>query len=187
MGVRQGSNPWLDEGVHIMNFKFIIIAALGAFATACASTPPVETVAEPVREPVRHHEAVADTGPMDGSVEQFVATAGDRVFYNLDRHDLTADGRATLRAQAAWLATYSHTRILVAGNCDERGTREYNLALGARRANAARDYLISQGVDPSRISTVSYGKERGTCSQSNESCWSVNRNAITSIVSGASS
>jgi peptidoglycan-associated lipoprotein len=169
-----------------MNFKFIAIAALGAFATACASTPPMETVEPPTPPPARH-EPAAPMGPADGSVEQFVATAGDRVFYGLDRHDLTAEGRATLRAQAAWLATYSNTRILVAGNCDERGTREYNLALGARRANAARDYLISQGVDPSRISTVSYGKERGTCTQSNEACWSVNRNAITSIVSGATS
>ena len=86
---------------------------------------------------------------------------------------------------AAWLNTYSSARILVAGNCDERGTREYNMALGARRANAARDYLISLGVDRSRIETVSYGKEQPTCTQSNERCWAVNRNATSVIQSGA--
>ena len=113
--------------------------------------------------------------------------AGDRVFFGLDRHDLSGEARATLRRQAAWLASYPGARILVAGNCDERGTREYNLALGARRANAARDFLVSQGVDPSRISTVSYGKERPGCRQSSQSCWATNRNAITVIQSGANS
>lgn len=138
----------------------------------------------PEPEPYVAPAVVEDTGPAEGSIEHFVQTAGDRVFYALDRHDLTDESRATLRRQAAWLASYSDARILMAGNCDERGTREYNLALGARRANAARDYLISQGVDPSRISTVSYGKERPTCNNSNESCWAVNRNAMTTIVSG---
>ncbi|WP_300540735.1 peptidoglycan-associated lipoprotein Pal [Maricaulis sp.] len=168
-----------------MNIKLFAIAALGAFATACASTPPADDP-EPI-EPPRSAEPVdrgpsEPAGPTPGSTEHFVQTAGDRVFFGLDRHDLTNEARETLRRQAAWLASYSDARILVAGNCDERGTREYNLALGARRANAARDYLISQGVDPSRISTVSYGKERPTCTQSNEQCWAINRNATTSIV-----
>jgi len=166
-----------------MNIKLIAMAAVAAFATACASTPPVDNTPPPPPARVETPPAV-DPGPTPGSVQHFVETAGDRVFYALDRHDLTDEGRATLRRQAAWLASFSDARILMAGNCDERGTREYNLALGARRANAARDYLISQGVDPSRISTVSYGKERPTCNDSNESCWAVNRNATTTIVSG---
>ncbi len=170
-----------------MKMKLFVIAALGAFATACASTPPVQEAAPIAQPPAQQPVAQVPTGPVAGSVEDFVQNAGDRVFYGYDRHDLTPQARETLRRQAAWLASYSGTRILVAGNCDERGTREYNLALGARRANAARDYLISQGVDPSRISTVSYGKERPTCRDSGEACWAVNRNATTTITGGATS
>ena len=169
--------------VYIMKTKLIAIFALAAFATACASAP-VETIA-PVAAPAPASQPAAHpAGPMEGSVEHFVQTAGDRVFFGLDRNSLTDEARATLRRQAAWLASYSDARILIAGNCDERGMREYNLALGARRANVAREYLVSQGVDPSRISTVTYGKERPTCRQSRESCWAVNRNATTTIVGG---
>lgn len=167
-----------------MKIKLFAIAALGAFATACASTP--EPVAEPI--PAPEPEPVAQpaqpAGPAAGSVDHFVQTAGDRVFFGYDRDDLTTEARAALRDQAAWLNTYGDTRITIEGHCDERGTREYNLALGARRANAARDYLISQGVDPSRITTTSYGKERPVCRESNEQCWAVNRNATTIITSG---
>ncbi len=182
-----GSKPdrvWPDEGVNIMKIKLFAIAALGAFATACASTPePVEEpIPAPQPEPV--YEPAAPMGPADGSIEHFVETAGDRVFFGYDRHDLSAEARAVLRDQAAWLLTYGDTRITIAGHCDERGTREYNLALGARRANAARDYLVSQGVDPSRITTTSFGKERPTCRESNEQCWAVNRNSTTTITSG---
>lgn len=172
-----------------MKIKIFAIAALGAFATACASTPPVDNTA-PMRDP-DPIAAPDNTGPVDtgpgyelGSTAHFVEAAGDRVFFGLDRSDLSDEARATLRRQAAWLASYPSARILVAGNCDERGTREYNLALGARRANAARTYLISQGVDPSRISTTSYGKERPTCMQSSETCWAVNRNSTTTLVGG---
>ncbi|MFY0636577.1 peptidoglycan-associated lipoprotein Pal [Maricaulis maris] len=172
-----------------MKIKLFAIAALGAFATACASTPPVDDT-PPMRDPDPIVEP-DNTGPVDtgpgyqlGSTEHFVEAAGDRVFFGLDRSDLSDEARMTLRRQAAWLASYPGARILVAGNCDERGTREYNLALGARRANAARTYLISQGVDPSRISTTSYGKERPTCTQSSETCWAVNRNSTTTLVGG---
>lgn len=170
-----------------MNIRLFSIVALGALATACASTPPVEdtTPVEP-SGPVEQPSTgpVEPTGPIAGSPEHFTQTAGDRVFFGLDRHDLSDEARTTLRRQAAWLASYPDARIVVAGNCDERGTREYNLALGARRASAARAYLVSQGVDPSRISTTSYGKERPTCTQSSETCWAVNRNATTTIVGG---
>jgi peptidoglycan-associated lipoprotein len=120
-----------------------------------------------------------------GSVEDFRVTVGDRVFFGLDRSDLTPEARAELERQAQWLQRYQSVQVLVAGNCDERGTREYNLALGARRAAAARDYLVSLGVSSGRIQTVSYGKERPLDARSNEEAWSVNRNSHTQIVSGA--
>lgn len=170
-------------------FAFAAVAAFGLLAAACATPQPE------MDEPERDDPPVVDdtvdrdpepTGPTPGSVEDFEVTAGDRVFYGFDQATLTSQARSTLRRQAAWLASYPGVRILIAGNADERGTREYNLALGARRANAARDYLISQGVDPSRIETVSYGKERPVCRQSTESCWARNRNATTVIQSGAS-
>ena len=124
-------------------------------------------------------------GPTPGSVEDFRVSVGDRVFFGYDRFDLTPEARSVLERQAAWLRQYPNVRMLVAGNCDERGTREYNLALGARRAAAARDYLVSLGVAAGRVETVSYGKERPLDPRANEEAWSVNRNAHTQIVSGA--
>lgn len=170
----------------MMRLTFAAVAALGLLASACASRPeptPVQTPVAQVTTPDPGSSQPA--GPTPGSSAHFEATAGDRVFYGYDRHDLTNEARETLRRQAAWLASYPNTRVLIAGNADERGTREYNLALGARRANAARDFLVAQGVDPSRIQTVSYGKERPTCRQSTEQCWAINRNATTVIQAGA--
>jgi peptidoglycan-associated lipoprotein len=118
-----------------------------------------------------------------GSQEDLEQNVGHRVFFAFDEYTLTGEARATLQRQADWLKQYPQTRILIAGNCDERGTREYNLALGARRAEAARAYLVSLGVDGSRITTVSYGKERPIDPRSTEEAWSVNRNATTSISS----
>ncbi|WP_421790373.1 peptidoglycan-associated lipoprotein Pal [Hyphobacterium sp.] len=172
-----------------MKLRILVMAGLSAVLAACASTPPETTTTQTPNEPPRTTRTtpppVVDQGPVPGTEAHFVATAGDRVFYDLDRSTLTAAGRETLRRQADWLNAYPGVRILIAGNCDERGTREYNLALGARRANAARDYLVSLGVSPSRIDTVSYGRERPTCRESNERCWSLNRNATTMITGGA--
>jgi len=171
-----------------MNIRLIAVAGLAALAAACASTPPETQTTEPPRTTETTTPPRIDStprGPIEGSEEHFVAVAGDRVFFDLARHELTSPARETLRRQADWLNAYPGVSVLIAGNADERGTREYNLALGARRANAARDYLVSLGVSPSRIRTVSYGKERPTCMQSNEQCWSLNRNAITMITDGA--
>jgi len=162
--------------------KFLIATAAVASLAACASRPePTPTTPTgPTTPPVE-----APQGPVPGSVEDFRVSVGDRVFFGYDRFDLSAEARSVLERQAAWLRQYPNVRILVAGNADERGTREYNLALGARRAAAVRDYLVSLGVPTNRTETVSYGKERPLDPRTNEEAWSVNRNGHTQIVSGA--
>ena len=156
---------------------FTAVAALSACAGRPDPTPTPETQAPVTSEQPR--------GPVPGSIEDFRVSVGDRVFFGYDRSDLTPEARSVLERQAAWMRQYPNVRVLVAGNCDERGTREYNLALGARRAAAARDYLASLGVAQNRMETVSYGKERPLDPRANEEAWSVNRNAHTQIVSGA--
>jgi peptidoglycan-associated lipoprotein len=121
-------------------------------------------------------------GIMPGSQDDFIQSVGmngDRVFFDTDRFNIDAADQATLQSQAQWLARYPNARIVIEGHCDERGTRDYNLALGERRANAAKNYLASLGVDASRIQTVSYGKERPAAAGSNEQAWALNRRAVT--------
>lgn len=175
--------------------------ALFLGAAACSSTPEPEDTAQttpPVTEDTRSAQTepvdesdieepnrVVDAGPAAGSIEDFTVNVGDRVYFNLDQASLDPDDQEILQRQAAWLQSYPGVRILVAGNCDERGTREYNLALGERRANTVRQYLISLGVDPARIETVSYGKERPIATCSDPSCYAQNRRAVTVIAAGA--
>ncbi len=121
------------------------------------------------------------------SPQYFSQTIGDRVLFEVDTSTLTAAGRATLDGQAGWLQTNSDYLAVIEGHADEQGTREYNLALGARRANAVREYLISKGLSSSRIRTVSYGKERPLAVCSAESCYAQNRRAVTIISIGQSS
>jgi peptidoglycan-associated lipoprotein len=162
--------------------KVLIAVSAVAMLGACASRPQPTPTPE---APAPTNPTQPSQGPTPGSVEDFRVSVGDRVFFGYDRFDLTPEARSVLERQAAWLRQYPNTRILVAGNCDERGTREYNLALGARRAAAARDYLASLGVADNRMETVSYGKERPLDPRANEEAWSVNRNAHSQIVSGA--
>ncbi|GBR70075.1 peptidoglycan-associated lipoprotein Pal [Gluconobacter kanchanaburiensis] len=122
-----------------------------------------------------------EAGPTPGSEADLVANVGDRIFYELNQSQLSEEARATLDKQVAWLAKYPQVSIQVAGNCDDRGTEEYNIALGQRRANAARDYLVAKGVSASRITTISYGKDRPTADGDDEQSWAQNRNAITSV------
>ena len=110
---------------------------------------------------------------------------GDRVFFDYDKYDVRADARPLLDAQASWLQRYPNVAVRIEGNADERGTREYNFALGARRASSVRDYLVSKGVSAGRIETVSYGKERPFDPGQNEDAWAKNRNGHTAIVGGA--
>lgn len=119
-----------------------------------------------------------------GSTQDFVVSVGDRVFFETDSTDLTPTATATLDKQAQWLAQYGSYAILIEGHADERGTREYNFALGARRAQAAKDYLAGKGIAASRLKTVSFGKERPVAVCDDISCWSQNRRAVTTLSGG---
>ena len=125
--------------------------------------------------------APATTTVTPGSVADFRQNVGDRVFFDTDQSTVREDGRATLNKQAEWLKKYTNYQITVEGHCDERGTREYNLALGERRANAARQYLVAQGIPAARIKTISYGKERPDPVGSDEAAWARNRRAVTAL------
>lgn len=154
-------------------------AALLALLSACvgAGGPDLDATAGAETD-----MAAGPAGPVPGSQSDLEESAGHRVFFAFDKYTLTPQAQATLSRQAAWLQEYPETRIRIAGNCDERGTKEYNFGLGARRAEAARAYLVSLGVDASRITTVSYGKERPLDPRSTEEAWALNRNATTTIV-----
>ena len=119
--------------------------------------------------------------PLPGSQEQLVQEVGDRVFFEFDSAVLGADSRRTLDRQAEWLRLFPEVALVIEGHADERGTREYNLALGERRANAAREYLITQGIGPSRLRTISYGKERPYALGHNEEAWALNRRSVSVI------
>ena len=114
-----------------------------------------------------------------GSQQDFVVNVGDRVFFETDSSELTPQSRATLDKQAQWLTNYSQYAFTIEGHADERGTREYNIALGARRAQTVRDYLTSRGIQANRMRTISYGKERPVAVCNDISCWSQNRRAVT--------
>jgi peptidoglycan-associated lipoprotein len=122
-----------------------------------------------------------------GSAQEFAQNVGDRVFFESDQTDLTPTAVATLDKQAQWLSRYPRYTFLIEGHADERGTREYNFSLGARRAQTVRDYLSSRGIPAARIRTVSYGKERPVAVCNDISCWSQNRRAVTVLDAGASS
>jgi peptidoglycan-associated lipoprotein len=138
--------------------------------------PPPSTVPPP--PPVQ-------SGVTPGSVQDFVVNVGDRVYFDFDKYDIRSDAQPILAAQSAWLNRYQSVQIRIEGNCDERGTREYNLALGARRANSVRVFLVSHGIAPGRITTISYGKERPIDPGTGEEAWQHNRNGHTAITGGA--
>lgn len=155
-----------------MKLKLLSTMAALALLAACESTPDQTGAAS---------GAGAGAGPRPGSQEDLVANVGDRVFFDFDRYDIRADQRTTLERQAAWLGQHGSVQVQIAGHADERGTREYNLALGQRRADSARDFLVARGVSSARISTISYGKDRPIALGSNEEAWAQNRVAITSV------
>jgi peptidoglycan-associated lipoprotein len=151
--------------------------ALLVLAACAAAPPPPPPPAGPAGPP----GGIGAGAIVPGSQQDLAVTAGDRVFFAFDRSDINAEGQQTLQRQAAWLQRYPNVVVRIEGHCDERGTREYNLALGERRANAAKNVLIAAGVSPARISTISYGKERPIVVGSNEEAWAQNRVAITTV------
>jgi peptidoglycan-associated lipoprotein len=157
--------------LHVARLAAVLAAALAI--SACANK-------------AEDAQANAAGQATPGSQQDFVVNVGDRVFFDTDSSELTAQSRATLDKQSQWLNTYSqYGQFTIEGHADERGTREYNIALGARRAQAVRDYLISRGIQAQRMRTISYGKERPVAVCNDISCWSQNRRAVT--VLGASS
>lgn len=125
--------------------------------------------------------ALKNPNAKPGSVEDFVDNVGDHVWFDFNAYDIKDDDRATLDKQAEWLKKYTSVSITVEGHCDERGTREYNLALGQRRASAVKQYLVAAGVPASRVDTVSYGKERPEVTGSTEEAWAKNRRSVSVI------
>jgi peptidoglycan-associated lipoprotein len=160
---------------RLASFKFIAVMGCFLALAACSkkNTPDLN----------------AGTGPgavaAPGSEQDFTVNVGDRVFFLEDKSTLTPEAQETLRRQAQWLNQYGRVTVQVEGHADERGTREYNIALSARRATAAREFLISQGVAANRISSIAYGKERPAALCDAEQCWSQNRRAVTVITGGA--
>jgi len=158
-----------------MRISLLPVAAAALLLAACESDPATTTTTTPTATATA---PTATTGIKAGSLEDFRVNVGDRVFFGYDKIDLSADARRTLERQAAWLKQYGSVRVVIEGHADERGTREYNLALGERRANAQKDYLVALGIPAARLSTVSYGKERPAVLGSNEAAWSQNRRGV---------
>ena len=174
-----------------MRYKILGLISAVALVAACETAPksgasaggggvavaggggPVETYTTPLTG-----------GPAlirSGSQEDLVVNVGDRVYFGYDKFNLKADASKTLDKQAAWLKTNPSVTVTIEGHCDERGTREYNLALGERRANSVKDYLISLGVNPARVKTISYGKERPVAVGSTNAAWAQNRRGVTKV------
>jgi peptidoglycan-associated lipoprotein len=172
-------------------FRRYVAAALSMLLVACARNPAPLPVVPPTLDSPAAAAAGENVPPVvssaitPGTLADFVENAGDRVFFAYDRSDLDDSAAVTLRRQAAWLARYPAVVLLIEGHADERGTRDYNLALGARRAATVRNYLVSLGVAAARLETVSYGKERPQCSESAEFCWQQNRRGVSTLRSSA--
>jgi peptidoglycan-associated lipoprotein len=173
--------------------RLAAVAAAVAALAACSTPkppPPAPVSAPPPAPPPPERPrappvAQAPTGPVPGSIQDFVVNVGDRVYFDYDKYDIRTDAQPVLAAQATWLVKYPSVKVRIEGNADERGTREYNLALGSRRANSVREFLTSHGVTADRIETISYGKEMPIDPGTTEEAFAKNRNGHTAIVSGA--
>jgi peptidoglycan-associated lipoprotein len=162
--------PTVARLFHGAKFAFALVAVMAI--AACAN------------KPADQQAGVGGTAT-PGSQQDFVVNVGDRVFFESDQTDLTPTSRATLDKQAQWLQQYNRYSFTIEGHADERGTREYNIALGARRAQTVREYLVSRGIAANRMRTISYGKERPVAVCNDISCWSQNRRAVTVLNAGS--
>ncbi|HEY4031249.1 MAG TPA: peptidoglycan-associated lipoprotein Pal [Caulobacteraceae bacterium] len=176
---------------HTTRLAALAVAAAALAACSTPKPPPPAPVSGPPpaapapERPRAPPVAQAPTGPVPGSIQDFVVNVGDRIYFDYDKYDVRADAQPVLSAQATWLAKYPSVKVRIEGNADERGTREYNLALGSRRANSIKDFLTSHGVAADRIETISYGKEMPIDAGNNEEAFAKNRNGHTAITSGA--
>jgi peptidoglycan-associated lipoprotein len=166
-----------------MKVKILSLIAAVAVLTGCAGLRKTDCDAQGRKVgSFASSESIAQA-KKDGRLPgDFTDAIRDRVFFAFDRSDLDAEAIQTLKEQAAWLNAYKDAKVVIEGHCDERGTREYNLALGARRANSVKRFLISQGVSAANIKTISYGKERPAVEGSNETAWAQNRRAVSITV-----
>ena len=172
-----------------MILKLIASTLLVFFLAACSTTPK-DTSDSSGSGSASSSSDVSDTNSETetssasiepGSQEDLIVNVGDRVFFNYDSSELDADALELLQDQVAWLKQYSDVSVIIEGHCDERGTREYNLALGEKRAQSVKNYLISLGISSDRVSTISYGKERPAVIGSNDGAWAQNRRSVTII------
>lgn len=168
-----------------MRFKLLSVLSALLLLAACSSEPDTGAAQTGGGQQATNGSKETSVSVKPGSVQDFVVNVGDRVFFDFDKSNLTSDALATLDKQAEWLKKYSSVVVMIEGHCDERGTREYNLALGDRRAASVRDYLVSKGIAKSRIKVISYGKERPAVLGSNEDAWAQNRRGVTTITGGA--
>ena len=171
-----------------MRFTLLSLFAAGLLLAACESTPDsseggtgdgMAADEEMVDSGEMASDDMIDAAPIDPRSAQYVTEVlGDRVYFDLDSSAINASAHATVKRWAEWMTGYGDVVVTIEGHCDERGTREYNLALGDRRANAVKNYLVALGVDASRIATISYGKERPAVEGQNEAAWSQNRRGV---------
>ena len=170
------------------SLKFACLSAALVLGACTHKQEAVNTAPPPAAPaPMARAPAPVTSSILPGSAEDFRVNVGDTVHFAYNEYNIQDADKSILGRQSAWLAKYPAVRVTVEGHADERGTREYNLALGARRANAVKEYLVSQGVSTGRVETVSYGKERPICTESNEGCWAQNRRGVTTITGGANS
>ena len=172
-----------------MFYKFFISIFMVLFVAACATTPKDSadssgSGSSSSESDVSTEGTITETtgsGIVSGSQEDLIVNVGDRVFFGYDSSDLDSDALELLQDQVAWLKQNSDVSVTIEGHCDERGTREYNLALGEKRAQAVKNYLIGLGINPDRVSTISYGKERPAVVGSNDGAWAQNRRSVTLV------
>ncbi len=172
-----------------MFYKFLISTFLVLFVAACATKPKDSadssgSGSSSSGSDVSSEGTITETvgsGIVSGSQEDLIVNVGDRVFFGYDSSDLDSDALELLQDQVAWLKQNSDVSVTIEGHCDERGTREYNLALGEKRAQAVKNYLIGLGINPDRVSTISYGKERPAVVGSNDGAWAQNRRSVTIV------
>ena len=169
-----------------MFYKFLISTFIVLFVAACATKPKdtADSSGSGSSSSGSEEGTITETtgsGIVSGSQEDLIVNVGDRVFFGYDSSDLDSDALELLQDQVAWLKQNSDVSVTIEGHCDERGTREYNLALGEKRAQAVKNYLIGLGINPDRVSTISYGKERPAVVGSNDGAWAQNRRSVTIV------